>query len=81
MKDKEKIQMPPVLSPLYLPVEFWTKVVSYLDSRVQFHGELQRYVKLGIEISIQNGIVTHHKFNEEVTDKVLIRKAKKEEKK
>ena len=69
VNDKKKIPIPPIKKSLYLPLEFWTEIVTLLDGKIQRYGELEAYVKVGVEISLTKGKVTLIRHLEEVSEK------------
>jgi hypothetical protein len=75
-KDTNKIPVPPIKAPLYLPVTFWAELLAVLDKKVQSISELSGSGKISFEIVISRGVVSNVYFEDKVLAQELARKAR-----
>jgi hypothetical protein len=72
-----KIPSPPVKKILYLPIEFWSQLLSILDRKTQALCESGGYGKIDLRLVIQEGRVINIYFTDEVVAKELTNILKK----
>lgn len=72
-----KIPSPPVKKVLYLPIEFWSQLLSILDRKAQSFCEAGGYGKIDLRLVIQDGRVVNIYFTDEVVAKELTNILKK----
>ena len=65
---------------LFLPITFWTEIVTTLDRKIETLCEVYGYGKISLGVTIKEGTVQSVSFNDDVTVRGLVEKAKMKEK-
>ena len=75
--NDQQIPTPPIKTRLFLPTEFWTRLLAILDAKVQNLSEREGQGKIEMRLIMQNGKLTNIYFNDEVVVKELVELTKK----
>lgn len=76
-QNNTKVPMPPVREnkPLFMPLEFWLNLISYLDKRVEIVAVNSGYGVLEMSIKLQRGKIFEVEFQEKIRLRELLEQA------
>ena len=71
---EEQVPMPPT-KPLFMPLDFWLNLISYLDKRVEIVSLGSGYGTLEMSIKLQRGKIFEVEFEEKIRLRDVLEKA------
>lgn len=61
-----KIPMPPTKEELFIPIDFWSKILTSLDQKVQAVAFNYGWGKVNMTLVVQGGKISQVIFNDEI---------------